>query len=459
MIRKYMKRYHEWQEHVRLSTPFVILCGSVAIIYLFYRLTLILFPAVALEQAAFHPGMQPTVCSQDDKHLQDPAPILSASYQRRVQQQNPAGPNLVTNADLTHTDPTGQPIGYEHAAEGKGIEYDVHEEGKRFLRVTTKKKITSDSTAPAWQMDRVSIKKNKTYAYSFWYRSSEPTQITTEYQVGKTARYKAVTTLQAADTWQQFAAHFDNDKDAKNFRVNLAPTKPGRLDMRDFAIHRIPDAQLASGIVTLAFDDGWQSVADKAVPLLSRYGIRTTQYIISDIAGTTPDYMNFAVLSQMKKQGHEIGSHSLTHCDQTQLNPIQLQDNAVKSKQLLEAQNLGPIKSFAYPLGEYDAKSQAIFIKQYPLIRTSDFGYNDRYFDETTIHSITILATTSDKEVQGWLDYAKKHRLWLVLTYHRIDAAGEYSVTSAQLERQLQMIRKSGLEVLPLSEAAVAARK
>lgn len=456
-MRKLISRYQSWQGHVRLSTPFVILCGGVAVVYLFYRITLLVFPAVALEQAAFRPGMQPAVCHHDTSRPDDPAPLISASYQRRIQAQKPAGPNLVKNARLTKKDATGQPAGYGRTREGKGITYGHHANGTPFLRVTTKKEPTG--TAPTWQMERVPVKKDAAYAYSFWYRGTTPVEVTLEHQAKGTTQYAPATTLPATDEWRQFTAHFDNDVSAKSLRVSVAPARAGRLDMRGFDVHRINDARLTKGIVSVTFDDGWQSVADKAAPLLEHYGVRTTQYVISGIAGTTPDYMNFAELMQLKKHGHEIGSHSLTHCDQTTLSATGLRDNAIQSKRLLEEQNLGPIKSFAYPLGQYDAKTQDIYEKHYPLVRTSDAGYNDRYFDEVNIRSFSVLATTSDKELRDRLRHAEEHRLWVVLAYHRVDAEGEYNVSSAQLDRHLQLVRESGLDVLPLGEAAAATRQ
>jgi peptidoglycan/xylan/chitin deacetylase (PgdA/CDA1 family) len=183
--------------------------------------------------------------------------------------------------------------------------------------------------------------------------------------------------------------------------------------------------------------------------------VHTTQYIISDVAAhSVAGYMNYATIKKIHQEGNEIGSHTLRHCDQTLLDNKAITDNALESKQMLEKEKLGPIASFAYPLGQYNEKTQAVYEKAFPLIRSSDFGYNDRYFDETNVHSIGIVATTSDKEFQSWLDYAKKHKTWVVLVYHKIDGNGSYNTTSAQLNSQLQMIKNSGLEIQPLAKAA-----
>jgi peptidoglycan/xylan/chitin deacetylase (PgdA/CDA1 family) len=212
-------------------------------------------------------------------------------------------------------------------------------------------------------------------------------------------------------------------------------------------------------MVSVTFDDGWQSVVN-AVPLLDRYNIRSTQYIISDVADNKlREYMNFDTIRTLKAAGHEIGSHSLRHCNQTTLTPQVLQDNATKSKKILEDNKLGPITSFAYPLGQYNDSTQAIYEPRFNYIRTSDAGYNDRYFDTTNIHSMGVLDTTTDEQFKAWLDYAQKGHQWVVLVYHRVNETGAYNVTLDKLERQLLMIQESKMKVLPLSEAADLAKQ
>jgi peptidoglycan/xylan/chitin deacetylase (PgdA/CDA1 family) len=465
-MEKYIKRYKRWQREVQLSSPFVLLCGIIAILYFFYRLFLIITPAISIEQTVLNPlAGDNIVCGEEEgSHLDAPTPILSTGYQKRIQQQPSLAPNQVINPDLAQINPSSeQPVGYFHIIENNNVSYSYLQDtpaDPRFLRVTNTKATPIDTASAAWQMNLVKVQPDRTYAYSFSYRSDVPVNVSLEYTTKDQTRYKEITTLKAAKTWQQFTAHFDNSEKATAFGVNINSVKPGQVDTRAFDIHQIPDASLAKGIVSVAFDDGWQSVNDKAYALLNKYHVRTTQYIISDVADhEVPGYMNFDMISRLKQNGHEIGSHSLRHCNQTDLSADAIMNNAVQSKQMLEKKKLGPIKSFAYPLGQYNEKTQAIYAKQYPLVRSSDFGYNDRYFDETDIHSIGVLDKTTDKEFQTWLDYAKSHQMWVVIVYHKVDTSGEYNVTSAQLERQLQMITASGLNIQPLSEAADNVRK
>jgi peptidoglycan/xylan/chitin deacetylase (PgdA/CDA1 family) len=435
------------------------------VFYVAYRVVLILFPTAALGQALIYPSNYGVICSHDeDGPIADSQPILSSTYKKRVQKQAAESANLVYNADLSQTDQDG-PVGFSHSIDNKTSQYQYAQEpesNQHFLRVTTTdKKTTNDIVQPAWLMTSATISPDDTYAYSFEYRSNTTGNVSIEYSKGSSAstEYVEITSLQASKDWQHFTAHFDNAVEARTFRVIVDGKPTGQIDLRSFDIHKIASAELRKGIVSVTFDDGWQSAAD-AAPILQKYHIPTTQYIISEVADQpTIGYMDMGTVTNLKKAGDEIGSHSLKHCDQTKLDPGTIENDAKRSKSMLEQAQLGPVKSFAYPLGQYNEMTQAIISKYYPLIRTSDPGYNDRLFDETNIHAMGVLSKTDDATFQSWINYAKTHKQWLILIYHRIDESGDYSTTSAQLERQLSAIAKSGMDIMPISKAAESIRK
>ncbi len=437
-------------------TPLVLFCGVIAGAYVLYRVFLVGFSAVTLERS-FETPARSVVCAADDSHLHDPDLLLSDAYQNRIRSQQAFTPNLIRNSLMTENGiDLGQPNYYSHGIENENSNYEVLSEADKtpFLRITNTKKDSSPDEQPAWAPDITTIESGKTYAYGFQYRSDKPVQATVEYidKEGK-AHYRNVGVLQSSSTWRQFTAHLDWDATA--FRAVATTMGDGYVDTRAYDIYQISDAKLSAGLVSITFDDGWESVEDGAKKLLDAYKFRTTQYIISDVAKQPVDgYMGFDTLKQLKASGHEIASHSLTHCDQTSLSQAEVEKNAEQSKKTLEQQGLGPIKSFAYPLGQYNQMTQDVYVRYYGLIRTSNAGYNDRYFDETDIHSMGVLESTSDKEFQSWLETAKSQRQWVVLVYHRVNESGAYNVTRDQLERQLAMIKKSGLQVLPVSEAA-----
>lgn len=444
-----------------LSSPFVIFCGIVAAVFLFYRFVLVVAPIAFLEQAILPgAGDANVVCSEDERSSPDDStPILSANYQKRIEKQSALSKNLVKNPELTELGgESGEPVGYSHVADPSGAHYSRQKDrnaGHSYLHVDAATDTPKDKVPPAWAFDPVKVQAGDTYAYGFYYRSDVPVQVTVEYTAKDKSNYEEVTVLDPSTSWRRFDAHFDNAVKAEDFRVDVSGRSKGYIDSHGFDVHKIASAALQKGMVSVTFDDGWQSVSSEAAGLLAKYHIRTTQYIISNLpAQKIREYMDYGAIRELRREGHEIGSHSLNHCNQTMLDTHLLTANARESKAMLEKEKLGPISSFAYPLGAYDEKTQAVYQKHYPLIRTSDFGYNDRYFDAANIRSIAIADTTSDEELDSWLAYAKKHKVWLVLAYHKVGGAGQYSVSRAQLERQLAAVRRSGLTTLPLSEAA-----
>jgi peptidoglycan/xylan/chitin deacetylase (PgdA/CDA1 family) len=406
-----------------------------------------------------------TVTCSFDTQLEDTHPNtqelpLSPVYQNYIKQQPSITGNLVANATLERvTEDT--PEGYYRTVIADWADYSVgRENNEPFLRIVTAKDIPADAPAAGWIMQEIAIKPDGTYVYSFEYRSSAPVTVNIEYIMPDgTTVYEQATTLPVQNSWQSFTAYAQNTRGAQKLRFTVTSKKAAQVDTRRYDVHGIADARLKQGMVTIAFDDGWQSIYDKALPILRTKDIRTTQFVISEAAEKDiPGYMRQADIAEFKAAGHEVASHTEKHCDQTKLSPEEGAADAKDSKTALERLRLGPISAYAYPYGQHNEATRQVVGKHYPLIRSSDAGYNDRYFDRQNIHAMGVLSTTTDKEFRSWLDYAKQQKVWVVIVYHRVDETGEYSVTSEQLARHLDMIRESKLPVLPLTEAASSIR-
>lgn len=380
----------------------------------------------------------------------------SEDFQRFLSEQTPKSENLLPNTSLGVLNRnTRSPQSYYRTVETPQLVYSLayDDNNRPHLRLVS---TAASDIGGAWVTDSTPIKPGGTYTYAFSYRTSVAATVTTEYVMSDDTRlFETVAHLERAGKWQSFTNYIDNARNAKSFRFIVTPGGPGQLDTRDFSVHQLTDASLDEGMVSVTFDDGWQSAAEKALPLLQKYHIKTTQYIITTASNNSLEgYMNDKTIKHLKDLGHEIGSHTLLHCDLTTLGTKEIAENASESKRHLEEKKLGPIVSFAYPYGTYNKQTQRILAPVYPLIRTSDEGYNDRYFDAKQIKSVAIRTTTTDQAFKAMLDYAKQHRLWLVLVYHRVDEQGDYSITSRTLNNQLRLLHESRLRTLPLSEAA-----
>ena len=110
-------------------------------------------------------------------------------------------------------------------------------------------------------------------------------------------------------------------------------------------------------VVSLTFDDGWQSDA-LASSILLESGIRATFYVNSLTIGT-PGHLSWAQLDQLAAAGHEIGGHTLDHPDLMRLRSAEASRAIHEDREALLAGGFAA-DSFAYPFGSHNGTIQRI---------------------------------------------------------------------------------------------------
>lgn len=218
-------------------------------------------------------------------------------------------------------------------------------------------------------------------------------------------------------------------------------------------------AQAADGferpLVTVTFDDGYQSIYDNALPVLETEAIDTTQFIVTGFTDTDPFYMTSPELLNMYNLGHEMASHTVTHPDLTTLTPAELAYQLSASRGFLETLTGGLVEDFAYTFGIYNAAVVSAVQQYYLAARCSDAGLNSRTgFNEYLVKAETVLDITTPAEVQAWIDDAIANNYWLVLMYHQIDDfPGEYHTTPANFTQEMQYLKGTGVTVKTMKDA------
>jgi peptidoglycan/xylan/chitin deacetylase (PgdA/CDA1 family) len=95
------------------------------------------------------------------------------------------------------------------------------------------------------------------------------------------------------------------------------------------------------GLVSINFDDGYQSMFDNGLPILDAAGLKSTQYIITQKVGTD-SYVTRDEVLQMYNHGHEIGVHTRTHRNLTTLTEAEMTDEIAGAKQDLISWGIMP---------------------------------------------------------------------------------------------------------------------
>ncbi len=139
--------------------------------------------------------------------------------------------------------------------------------------------------------------------------------------------------------------------------------------------------------VAITFDDGFANVATVAAPIMQRHGLTATIYVITGMIGRTTQWtaygsalpslriMTWEQIEALHSEGFEIGAHTITHGFLTHYSQADLEQELREPKATLE-QRLGtPIRSFAYPQGDYNPQIvTAVRVAGYGTAATIDQG-------------------------------------------------------------------------------------
>ena len=121
-----------------------------------------------------------------------------------------------------------------------------------------------------------------------------------------------------------------------------------------------PQAQAASPVVvSLTFDDGHASHAAVG-PMLQERGMTGTFYINSGMVGSSGYYMNWSQVQALHDAGNEIGGHTLTHVNLTQVDQATATRETCDDRTALINRGLGSVISFAYPYAVSNATAESV---------------------------------------------------------------------------------------------------
>jgi peptidoglycan/xylan/chitin deacetylase (PgdA/CDA1 family) len=173
-------------------------------------------------------------------------------------------------------------------------------------------------------------------------------------------------------------------------------------------------ARVTSGAVVLTFDDGCETDAAVAAPLLSARGLNATFYVVSEWIGTA-GFMTEAQLRQLIGDGFEIGSHSASHAFLSDLDDRELRRELGESRARLEAILHRPVLHLSCPGGRWSPRvAEAARAVGYRTVATSRPGLNAPEADLMALARNAILRPTTDdafaRVCEGRL--ARSHVVW-----------------------------------------------
>lgn len=215
-------------------------------------------------------------------------------------------------------------------------------------------------------------------------------------------------------------------------------------------------------LISVTFDDGWESVYKTAMPELQKYGIHTTQYVLSGTE-SYPGYMSWDQIKTVEKAGHEVACHTVNHPDLTTLDSEDLSKQLNGCKDTLSGELGHPILDFASPYGSYNDQTITAIKKIYGSQRNingviadgiSDLDINlPSNFDRYNIIGVTVRRETTVSQLQSLVKYAADRNGWLVLTYHQADdGPSQYGIDPNSLDKQLSYLSGTPYRIVTVQQ-------
>lgn len=156
------------------------------------------------------------------------------------------------------------------------------------------------------------------------------------------------------------------------------------------------------GGVAVTFDDGFADTFANAMPVLARYRIPATMFAVSDLIGTSNEWMSArgfpkrrlmsaSELREMSTAGVTIGSHTRTHPRLPELDAEAKRSEIRGSKARLEDIIGRSVTTFAYPYGLFDDDArEAVEEAGYRIACSTRSGFNGPDADRYLLRRIEI---------------------------------------------------------------------
>ena len=168
--------------------------------------------------------------------------------------------------------------------------------------------------------------------------------------------------------------------------------------------------------ISLTIDDGFRSVREHALPVLSRHAMQATLYLVADRIGRSNDWeqaqgevaaplMEAGEIREWLAAGQRVGSHTLTHPWLTRIPLARAREEIGAARRKLEDQFGVVITDFCYPYGDWNPDIRDLVREAgYRTATTTDFGVNTPATDPLELRRVTARhASRSWRSFRSWL--------------------------------------------------------
>ena len=208
---------------------------------------------------------------------------------------------------------------------------------------------------------------------------------------------------------------------------------------------------LDRGGVVFTFDDGAASLFTKAYPIMHKYGIEGTAFIVGNWMDQIDNSENitFAQARTLQWNGWEIANHTDAHVHFYNMDDASIIASLVNNENILYNESVVMSPGLAPPYGEsYDDACPGLYARMATILDSLGYEYSRRAWTESTplndpvtfdrwgINVLSIKSNVTYATVKYWMDQADIQRKILVLVIHNVAVVPTdiYDTSTATLE-------------------------
>jgi peptidoglycan/xylan/chitin deacetylase (PgdA/CDA1 family) len=221
--------------------------------------------------------------------------------------------------------------------------------------------------------------------------------------------------------------------------------------------------------ISFTFDDGLASALTRAAPILAKYDLKGTAYVITDCidtSGTCPanpdaNYLSWSQVLRLRNEyGWEIGSHTETHPELASLPKNKQEEELAGSKKTLAEHGIDAT-DFASPYGDYSSQTLALTAKYYESHRGFwDKGANKWPYSDYLLSVQQLQAGTTVSKVKLLIDAAIKQKQWLIFVLHDIKdepspRPDDYEYAASDLDKIAAYAKEREIPITTIGQGTV----
>jgi len=216
--------------------------------------------------------------------------------------------------------------------------------------------------------------------------------------------------------------------------------------------------QLPTGkaVISFTFDDCPKTGIENGVSVLEAEGWQSTIYVscgLFDVENHHGKMMNGADAAALHSSGHEIGEHTFSHLDGSQISLGCLKKDIERNQSKLADLGVPPSQTFAYPFGVATSKMKSALSKQFKGARGVRAVSHHKQVDLNQIGSVPVFESTINQAIAAIQKTASTGG-WLTFFTHDVrDEPSEWGCTPAGLQKIIKAVKNTNAEILTIRGA------